>query len=40
MLDKVTQQNANEANNVSNIANETLSMAQLLVEDAKNKKVI
>jgi len=40
MLDKVTQENANEANNVSNIANETLSMALLLVEDAKNKKVI
>ena len=40
MLDKVTQENANEANNVSNIANETLSMALLLVEDAKSKKVI
>jgi len=39
MLDKVTQENANESNNVSNIANETLSMALLLVEDAKSKKV-
>ncbi|WP_428016512.1 methyl-accepting chemotaxis protein [Arcobacter sp.] len=39
MLDKVTQENANESNSVSNIANETLSMALLLVEDAKSKKV-
>ncbi|MFA6788141.1 MAG: methyl-accepting chemotaxis protein [Arcobacteraceae bacterium] len=39
MLDKVTQENANEANNVANIANETLQMAQLLVKDAKSKKV-
>ena len=39
LLDKVTQENANESNNVSNITNETLSMALLLVEDARNKKV-
>ncbi len=39
LLDKVTQENAHEANNVSNIANKTLSMAQLLVQDAKSKKV-
>ncbi|WP_306458793.1 methyl-accepting chemotaxis protein [Aliarcobacter lanthieri] len=39
MLDRVTQENAAEANNVANIANETLQMAQLLVEDAKTKKV-
>ena len=39
MLDKVTQENANESNSVSDIANETLSMALLLVEDAKSKKV-
>ena len=39
MLDKVTQENANEANIVANIANETLVMAQLLVKDAKSKKV-
>jgi methyl-accepting chemotaxis protein len=39
LLDQVTQENANEANNVANIANETLSMAQELVKDAKSKKV-
>ena len=39
MLDRVTQENANESNNVSNITNETLSMALLLVEDARSKKV-
>ncbi|MDX4070670.1 methyl-accepting chemotaxis protein [Aliarcobacter skirrowii] len=38
-LDRVTQENAIEANNVATIANETLQMAQLLVEDAKTKKV-
>ncbi|AZL53537.1 methyl-accepting chemotaxis protein [Aliarcobacter skirrowii] len=38
-LDRVTQENAIEANNVTTIANETLQMAQLLVEDAKTKKV-
>jgi len=39
MLDKVTQENANESKNVSDIANETLSMAQLLVKEAKSKQV-
>ena len=39
ILDRVTQENANESNNVSNITNETLSMALLLVEDARSKKV-
>ncbi|MEN5386960.1 methyl-accepting chemotaxis protein [Aliarcobacter skirrowii] len=38
-LDRVTQENAIEANNVATIANETLQMAQLLVENAKTKKV-
>jgi methyl-accepting chemotaxis protein len=39
MLDKVTQENANEANNVAQIATETLQMAQSLVQEAKSKKV-
>jgi len=39
MLDKATQENALEANNVATIANETLQMAQLLLEDAKAKKI-
>jgi len=39
MLDKATQENALEANNVATIANETLKMAQLLLEDAKAKKI-
>jgi methyl-accepting chemotaxis protein len=39
MLDKVTQENANEANNVAQIANQTLALAQRLVKDAKTKKV-
>ena len=38
-LDKVTQENANEASNVARFADETLIMAQVLVQDAKNKKV-
>ena len=38
MLDRVTQENASEANNVASIANETLSMAEALVNDAKTKK--
>jgi methyl-accepting chemotaxis protein len=38
MLDKVTQENASEANNVSKIANEVDAMAQRLVSDAINKK--
>ncbi len=40
MLDRVTQENANEANNVADIANETLSMANNLVNEAKTKKFI
>src|SRR5574344_442646 len=39
ILDRVTQENANEASNVAIIANETLAMAKILVEDAKTKKV-
>ena len=39
ILDKVTQENTNEANNVALFADETLLMAQILVNDAKNKKV-
>ncbi|MBF7070954.1 methyl-accepting chemotaxis protein [Arcobacter butzleri] len=39
MLDRVTQENAHEANKVANIANETLQMAQALVQNAKTKKV-
>jgi methyl-accepting chemotaxis protein len=38
MLDKVTQENAHEANNVTKIANEVNDMAQELVSDAKKKK--
>jgi len=38
MLDRVTQENASEANNVANIANETLEMANELVNEAKSKK--
>ncbi|PRM88348.1 methyl-accepting chemotaxis protein [Aliarcobacter cryaerophilus] len=39
ILDRVTQENASEASNVAIIANETLVMAKILVEDAKTKKV-
>ena len=39
MLDRVTQENAHEATKVANIANETLHMAQALVQTAKTKKV-
>src|SRR5574344_1690082 len=39
ILDRVTQENASEASNVAIIANETLAMAKILVEDAKTKKV-
>ena len=39
ILDRVTQENASEASNVALIANETLAMAKILVEDAKTKKV-
>ena len=39
MLDRVTQENAHEATKVANIANETLQMAKVLVQNAKTKKV-
>ncbi|QKF72922.1 MCP-domain signal transduction protein [Aliarcobacter faecis] len=39
LLDKTTQENAAEAYNVSSISQNTLKMAQLLVEDVKTKKV-
>ena len=39
ILDRVTQENASEASNVALLANETLDMAKILVEDAKTKKV-
>ncbi|MCK5310761.1 MAG: type IV pili methyl-accepting chemotaxis transducer N-terminal domain-containing protein [Desulfobacteraceae bacterium] len=38
MLDRVTQENASEANNVSNIASEVRSMANELMSDAQSKK--
>ncbi|AXH11167.1 chemotaxis protein [Halarcobacter bivalviorum] len=38
MLDRVTQENANEANNVAQIANDTLAMANDLVNEAKEKQ--
>ncbi len=38
MLDRVTQENASEANNVANIANETLAMANELVSEARTKE--
>ena len=37
-LDRVTQENANEANSVSQIAKEVSTMANDLVSDAKSKK--
>jgi methyl-accepting chemotaxis protein len=39
ILDKATQENANEASKVADFADETLLMAQELVNEAKNKKV-
>ena len=39
ILDKATQENAIETNNVSLISQKTLNMAKLLVKDAKTKKV-
>ena len=39
ILDKVTQENASEASNVAVFADDTLLMAQVLVKDAKTKKV-
>jgi methyl-accepting chemotaxis protein len=38
MLDRVTQENAHEATNVSNIASEVRTMADELVADAQSKK--
>jgi len=38
MLDKVTQENANEASSVANISNEVRVMADELVADAQSKK--
>ncbi|NVJ53139.1 MAG: methyl-accepting chemotaxis protein [Campylobacteraceae bacterium] len=38
MLDRVTQENASEANNVAQVANDTLLMANDLVNDAKQKQ--
>ena len=40
LLDKVTQENANETAKVNSISEETLKMAQILLADAKTKKVI
>jgi methyl-accepting chemotaxis protein len=37
-LEKVTQSNASEADNVSHIANQTMDIAKKLVEDARGKK--
>ena len=38
MLDRVTQENANETNQITSIATEVSIMANNLVNDAKNKK--
>jgi len=38
MLDRVTQENASEANQVKMIADEVATMANDLVSDAKSKK--
>ena len=38
MLDRVTQENASEANKIKNISSEVSNMANDLVEDTKNKK--
>ncbi|QKJ23967.1 methyl-accepting chemotaxis protein [Poseidonibacter lekithochrous] len=38
MLDRVTQENASEANQTTNISNEVSEMANQLVTDAQNKK--
>ncbi len=38
LLDKATQENASEANTVSDISNDMLKIANTLVEDAKEKK--
>ena len=38
MLDRVTQENAAESNNVKNIANSVSQLAHNLLTDAKSKK--
>ena len=38
MLDRVTQENANEANQITSLSNEVEQMANLLVSDAQSKK--
>ena len=38
MLDRVTQENANDANQITSIATEVSVMAQELVKDAKSKQ--
>ena len=38
MLDRVTQENANESNQITNISNEVSQMANNLVEDAQSKQ--
>ena len=38
MLDRVTQENANEANQTTTISNDVANLAHNLVEDAQNKK--
>ena len=38
MLDRVTQENANETNQITSIATEVSIMANSLVNDANNKK--
>jgi methyl-accepting chemotaxis protein len=39
LLDQVTQENANQANNVASISSQTQEMAEQLVNRAKNKKL-
>mgnify|MGYP003585088596 CR=1 FL=1 len=39
LLDRATQQNALEANNVSSVARNVLGLADILLQDAKSKKI-
>ena len=39
LLDRVTQENANEANEIKGIARDVKNIADILVEDAKDKKI-
>ena len=39
LLDRATQQNALEANNVSSVARNVLELADILLQDAKSKKI-